>query len=190
MTKKGKRTALLQRTEEVAELQRENEQLRARLAAPEKKDDKLGQSEQRYRLLADNASDVIWIADMDLNMTYVSPSAARMLGCGMNELMTPAVSDLLLPGAVRLQIEAFREKMASEPRHQGRSARELTLGTRLQLRDGSTLWVEQRIDIIRDDGGRLTGVMGITRDITDRREAEEELRASEARSRKRTTQPE
>ena len=45
MTKKGKRTALLQRTEQIAELQRENEQLKARLAAPEMSDEKLRQSE-------------------------------------------------------------------------------------------------------------------------------------------------
>jgi PAS domain S-box-containing protein len=183
MTKKGKRTALLQRTEQIAELQRENEQLRARLAAPEKSDEKLRQTEERYRLLADNASDVIWVADMDLNMTYVSPSAARMLGCSMKELMTPAVSELLLPETVRLRIKAFREQMASELRRPSRLARELTVETRLPLRDGSTIWVEQRIDFIRDDADRLTGVMGITREITDRREAEEELRASEARNR-------
>ncbi|MBN2100246.1 MAG: PAS domain S-box protein [Dehalococcoidia bacterium] len=183
MTKKGKRTALQQRTEQVAELQKENEQLKARLAAPERTDEELRQSEERYRLLADNASDIIWVADMDLNMTYVSPSAARMLGCSMKELMTPAVKDLLLPESVRLQIEAFREKVASEPRPPSRSARELTVETKLQLRDGLTIWVEQRIDFIRDDANRLTGVMGITREITDRREAEEELRASEARNR-------
>jgi len=116
-------------------------------------------------------------------MTYVSPSAARMLGCSMNELMTPAVSDLLLPEPVRLRIKDFCEQVAAEPRRPSRSVRELTLETRLPFRDGSTIWVEQRIDLIRDDADRLTGIMGITREITDRREAEEELRASEARNR-------
>ena len=110
MTKKGKRTALLQRAGEISDLQAENEQLRARLAEYEK-----GPGPSRlYGLLADNASDVIWLADMDLNLTYVSPSAARMLGCGPEEVMTPAVKDMLLPEPVCRHIADSRERMAPD----------------------------------------------------------------------------
>jgi PAS domain S-box-containing protein len=153
------------------------------ITARKRMENEARRSEERYRLLADNASDVIWVADMDLNLTYVSPSAARILGCSKDELMAPLVRDLLLPEPVRLRIQAFREQISSGPQLLGCSARELTLETRLRLRDGSVIWVEDKINFIHDAANRLTGVMGITREITDRKEAEEELRSSEERSR-------
>ena len=51
------------------------------------------ESERRYRLLAENVSDVIWVTDMSLKPTYFSPSVTRLLGYSIEEAMTGTSRD-------------------------------------------------------------------------------------------------
>jgi PAS domain S-box-containing protein/putative nucleotidyltransferase with HDIG domain len=136
----------------------------------------LQESERRYRLVTENASDVIWTTNMDFNITYMSPSAARLLGCSMKEAMTLTMRDMLTPESLELGMEVFQEQMTLEAKEGIRAQREWSLELQLRRWDGSTVWVEEKVNFIRDAAGHPTGLIGITRDISERKKAESALR--------------
>ena len=72
----------------------------------------LKESEARYRLLAENVSDVIWTADTDLNFTYVSPSVKLLRGFSPEEVMKQGLDAILTPVSVKLARKTFAEGMA------------------------------------------------------------------------------
>jgi PAS domain-containing protein len=58
---------------------------------------RLKASEERYRLLADNARDVIWVFDLKLGYTYVSPSILKLRGFTVEEALKQSIEDILTP---------------------------------------------------------------------------------------------
>ena len=56
-------------------------------------EEKLRQNEEKYRLLADNAGDIIWTRDMNLNATYISPSVERLTGYTVQEAIEQPILD-------------------------------------------------------------------------------------------------
>ncbi len=139
----------------------------------------LWEGEARYRLLAENVTDVIWIMDMNLRYTYISPSAARMSGYSLEEVMALTVEDVLTPASLEVVMKAFAEEMAVEEMEQKDLSRSVTLELEQYCKDGSTIWTEVKVTGLRDPDGRLVGILGITRDATGRKRAEEALRESE-----------
>jgi two-component system, cell cycle sensor histidine kinase and response regulator CckA len=136
-------------------------------------------SEQQYRLLAENASDVIWMLGVDLSMQYLSPSIQRLRGYTVDEAMQQSVADVLTPASLDVAMHALREELSREAttghdRHWSR-----TLDLEMVRKDGSTVWTESRITLLRDDDGLLSGFLGVSRDISERKAAEEALRKSE-----------
>jgi PAS domain S-box-containing protein len=128
----------------------------------------LARSERRYRLLADNATDIIWTADLDLRLTYVSPAATAHLGYSVGELMGPW-GDRFMPGAARRRLrQAVERVLAREAAAGGPAAGEEPLELELTRRDGTPLWVEVRLSVLRDGAGAPVGVLGASRDVTER----------------------
>ena len=72
------------------------------------------QSEAQYRLLAENATDVIWTADMALNVTYMSPLVYRTRGYTPQEVMTLKLTDHLAPNSLALATRVLAEELAVE----------------------------------------------------------------------------
>jgi len=141
-------------------------------------DEALRESERLYRLVADNASDVIWTMDLNLRFTYVSPSFATLLGYGLDEAMALAVEEFLTPECVSEARTALAEAMA--PDKQGEDLlKSRTLQLELVRKDGSTVWTENKITLLLGPDGRRTGIFGVARNVTERRWAEEQLRRSE-----------
>jgi PAS domain S-box-containing protein len=145
--------------------------------------DELAQSEARYRLLAENVSDVIWTADLGLRFTYVSPSQARLCGFTAAETLAMTADQLLTPASFQRAQEVLREELQAEARGGGDPARTRTLEVEQLRKDGGTLRVEVKVGLLRGSDGTPVGLLGVTRDVTERRRVEEELRVSEQRFR-------
>ncbi|MBI5303924.1 MAG: GAF domain-containing protein [Chloroflexi bacterium] len=142
----------------------------------------LRDSEARYRLLAENASDVIFAMDMNLHFTYISPSVTRLRGYTVEEAMAQTVVEILTPASLELVANAFQEALAIEDRAYQNSPPSRTLELEEYCKDGSTVWVEITFTFLRDAQDQMIGFLGITRDITERKRAEEQIQKNAARA--------
>jgi len=143
----------------------------------------LRESEKRYRLLAENITDVIWTTDMQTNITYMSPSATRMAGYSMEELGKLTVMDLLTPDSFERGMKALAQQQTKASQRQDGQPDHWTLEVELRDKDGSTVWVEVKVTFIRDEKGTPIGLLGATRDISQRKTMEDALRLSEEKYR-------
>jgi PAS domain S-box-containing protein len=130
-------------------------------------------SERRYRLLADNASDVIWTMDMNLRYTYISPSVKRMRGYSVEEAMAQPLQDVLTPTSLEIAIKAFNEELAVEATEPKDLYRSRTLELEQKCTDGSTVWTELTVSFLRNSNGLAVGILGASRDITERKRKED-----------------
>jgi PAS domain S-box-containing protein len=138
---------------------------------------KLRESEERFRLLAENAKDIIYRYRLKPTpaFEYVSPSATALTGYTPEEhYADPELGLKLIHPDDRHILETFLQSPES-------ADRALTL--RWVSKKGRILWTEQQINLFYDAQGELEALEGIGRDITERKEAEEALRRSEERFR-------
>ena len=138
----------------------------------------LSESERRYRLLAENVSDVIWVTDMNLRPTYVSPSVTRLLGYGVEEAMAGTAETRLTGASLEAATDTFARVLALEQKAPGTTAGEGTLELEFKRKDGSTVWADTTVNFVRNSQGRSVEILGVLRDITERKKAEEQLRYS------------
>ena len=141
----------------------------------------LQESEARYRLLAENVSDVILTMDLNLNFTYVSPSIDRLRGVMGDQAAPRSLKDILTTSSYEIAMKVFTEDLAKENTEQKDPFRFRVLELEYIRPDGSTRWVEVKVSFLRDVSGRPTGILGVVRDITHRKEAEKELRMKSLR---------
>ncbi|MDA8139092.1 MAG: ATP-binding protein [Desulfobacteraceae bacterium] len=129
--------------------------------------------EAQYRLLADNASDVIWTLDISRKkVTYVSPSIEKMRGFTPQEAMELPLEKTFTPDS-RRKVEKLLSRVLIMDHRSGED-RSMTLEVEMYKKDGSTLWAEFSLSLIPDAQGRADVVIGITRDISERKRAEQE----------------
>jgi two-component system, cell cycle sensor histidine kinase and response regulator CckA len=138
----------------------------------------LRDSERKYRLLAENASDIIWTMDLEFNATYVSPSEARLRGLPLEEVRGHRFDQRMTPESIERASAGM--KSALEAEMSGEKGFPVTGEMDLMCADGSALPTETTVSLVRDDDGRPVGYVGVTRDITQRKRAEEERIALEA----------
>ncbi len=145
-------------------------------------EDALRQSEATHRLLADNMADVVWVMDLNTKrFIYVSPSVEQLRGYTPQEVLAQSMEEVVTPASfarvkatIPQQLEAYRSNnRAWKPNH---SEIEQT------CKDGSNVWTEVVGKIINDGTDNLK-LLGVSRDITERRRAEESLRQSEEKFR-------
>jgi PAS domain S-box-containing protein len=136
----------------------------------------LRDSEARYRLLAENTSDLIWIMDMGLRYTYMSPSVTRMRGYTVEELVGASITETMTAASIEAARKTLAEELAMERMEQKDIHRSRKLELEMYCKDGSTIWTEMNMTFLRDSDGKPVGIQGTTRDITERKRAEEALR--------------
>ncbi|HZH26317.1 MAG TPA: ATP-binding protein [Azospirillaceae bacterium] len=138
------------------------------------------QSEARYRLLAENATDLIERRDLNGKRLYVSPSAREVLGYTPEEMLASPPFSLVHPDDASMLRSAFGELVSRGGRRAARC--------RIRHKDGRWVWVETAGRVVRDpDTGTPVEVVCVARDITGQVAFEEQLaiarREAEAASR-------
>ena len=128
-------------------------------------------SEQRYRLLAENAADVIWTLDLQGRFTYVSPAVERLRGYTPAEIMQQTLADALTPASAALALADLRCAYAAVSNgSQDLSAHRNELEQ--PCKDGTTIWTEAVTSRMYNETGQFVGILGVTRDITERKRTE------------------
>lgn len=132
-------------------------------------------SESKYRLITEHMKDVIWILDIDTwNFTYVSPSVRRLRGYSAEEVLEQSFSDTLMPDVFDCFKETalkYLETFLSHPTKTEFFVTELEH----PCKDGSTVMTEAVTNFfVNRDTGKVE-ILGVSRDISDRKKAEQEL---------------
>jgi PAS domain S-box-containing protein len=144
----------------------------------ERAKEEIEKSEKKYRLIAENVRDVIWILSPNLKYIYVSPSVQRLRGFSVEEVMSQTLTDFLTPASLEETLKVFAEETEKEKFDHRDLERFRDLELEMLCKDGSTVWTEVRVSSIRDEKGQTVGILGVTRDISERKRAEEKLRQS------------
>ncbi|MBE0617649.1 MAG: PAS domain S-box protein, partial [Proteobacteria bacterium] len=121
-------------------------------------------SEEKYRTLFGNLSDVVYRTDPAGNLTLISPGVRAMLGYEPEELLGRPIASLYEdPSRRGAVLQALRRRGSVE-----------NFAVRLCRSDGTLVWASANAKELRDGHGRAAGVEGILRDVTPLKQAEEE----------------
>ncbi len=152
-------------------------------SARKKAEKALRESEEKYRLLANNVTDIIWSLDMDLRYSYISPSIEKMRGYTPEEVIEIPVEDAFTPASYQRIVDSFFSEISLESEPGVAKNRSVVLELDMLHRSGKIIPVEVNASFLRDESGSPAGIIGITRDISDRKKAEQALRDSESKFR-------
>jgi len=133
----------------------------------------LAQSERRYRRIVETANEGIWAVDAAWRTTYVNAVMATMLGSDPAGMLGRAATDFLFKEDRELHRALLRREIL--PPGGGLYER------RLRRLGGGEIWVHIAVSSEYDASGRFVGSVGMFTNITDRKQAEQSLRLSEAR---------
>ena len=136
-------------------------------------------SEARHRLIAKNANDVIWTMGLDGRFTYVSPSVAKLRGYCVAEVMAQTWADIFPPDSLAVVRAQFQEFLGLLQRGEPLATVHLELTQR--HRDGHPVWTDIVMSPLMGMDGQFKEILGVTRDIDDRKRAELALRDSTQR---------
>jgi len=150
-------------------------------AQREKAEASFVQREQQYRLIAENMKDAIWLMDMNLRFKYISPSMARARGYSTEELTALPLEKHMTQRSLELIRRAISEEL--EPEHLQKQGSHWSKTVQLEIfrKDGSTYFSEITITLLRGNDGSPSGLLGVGRDVTDRKKIESALLESEER---------
>jgi two-component system CheB/CheR fusion protein len=128
----------------------------------------LEQAEDMFRLLAENTGDWVFVTDTDHHYRFISPACMEICGFAPEELIAaPDLMHTVIHPEDRDKYLRHWENAPQEPEHR--------VDLRIRHRDGSDRWIEHHCRPIHDSEGRFLGRCGANRDITVRKQAEEQM---------------
>lgn len=143
------------------------------ITAQKEADAKIRESEERYRILAENSRDVIWKIDMKGRYSYISPSVFELRGYTPDEVMGQSLTEIVSQDALGFIRDKFDTSLKDFNENHRMSSDYVEVE---QLRkDGTKVWTESTTKMLLDENNQPIGYIGSTRDISARKAVESEL---------------
>jgi PAS domain S-box-containing protein len=136
---------------------------------------KLLESEEKFRLIAENTADTITVLDLDLKYLYLSPSVYNLKGFTPEELMVQPLEHSMTPESQRIVGEILQREMSMLHEEDFNPDKTMQLELEEYRKDGSTIWVENSLSFIKDSSGKAIGVLSVAKDISERKKQQEAL---------------
>ena len=133
-------------------------------------EEELRSSEARFRAMVENALDLIALCNPDNTFRYINPALEQVLGYRPEEVLGTVIPDLIHPEDIEQFVEEMNQEIMS-----GSVSVVGPIEIRWRRKDGSYRHLESYINNLIDDPN-VRGVVGIARDVTERKRAEEEIR--------------
>lgn len=130
-------------------------------------------SEDRFKLLAENVRDTIWTMNLDGTYTYISPSVIQLRGYSPEEVMSNNSPLSTKPEIEALLAHAAQQKLALENAQTADLDRSRALEVQLLHRQGTLVDTEIVLTFLHDAHGKPQQILGVTRDITERKRAQQ-----------------
>ncbi len=143
----------------------------------------LRKSEERYRFLTERLTDTVWTLGLNMRPTYVSPNSRKVTGYTPAERIRQHLSEMVTSETYARITDTLERELAREQDEDIDPDRFVLIEMEYYHKNGGTVWLENAVRAIRDRNGKIVGLHGISRDITDRKEAQRQLRESERKYR-------
>ncbi|GED59355.1 EAL domain-containing protein [Brevibacillus formosus] len=141
--------------------------IRSDITARKQMEDELKRSEEKYRIIAENTSDIISIINLDGDFLYLSPSHKRV--------WEHTVPDEEIHNLFEWIVEDDRDIFAYAIQHAFSTRKEYMVECRINTQRNDVIWTESKINPIMDEEGNVTKLLLVTRDVTDRKQSEETI---------------
>ena len=172
LTTTGLSNALRRARKSEHSLKESNRALQQNLEHLAQRENALRDSEERFRLLAENVVDIIWVLDPNnLRFIYASPSTTAILGYSPDEIKELTLDQILTPESSELSNRYLAVEL---PKSQSDPSRTSCAELQIYHKNGSTLWVETTARVLYVNLLSSYAIIGVTRDITERKSSEEE----------------
>ncbi|WP_205341642.1 diguanylate cyclase domain-containing protein [Denitrificimonas caeni] len=169
---------IVEQTKQLAEinnqLQVTNEKLAQTIVENQHAQDDLRKSEAHFRMMTENAVDVVWKLDAEYRFTYISPADEKRRGYSAAEVLGHHVFEMFDSEGIASIKRAAQQRLAAEAR--GIPLTDVTFEARHRCKDGRWIWGEICYNPELDSEGNVIGFYGISRVITERKQIQDQVR--------------
>ncbi|WP_151703154.1 cache domain-containing protein [Nitrincola alkalilacustris] len=135
----------------------------------------LQKSQERYRLIANNSNDIIWLIDLpEKTFSYISPSVMRLLGYSPDQVLMHPFDNSLTPESL-IRFEHQLQQEIARVRSGDMAACNFSIELYHPCKDGKVLPTEAVLTLLLDENNQPRQLLGVSRDITERKRTEGQL---------------
>src|SRR6056297_517281 len=133
-------------------------------------------TEKRLQRILNNMTDMLWIVDLKLGVKFITPSVEDLLGYSPEEYYGLSVEEKYPKKTLKRIKRLLKEEMAKDRDPSVDKDRTRILEIQQYKKDGSLAWISMNVSFLRDKKNNIKEILGVSREITERKIAEDELR--------------